>query len=87
MNSQTPDLWKTSEQPITALKEAVTVFLSYLQESNVDDRLALSVYTSADGTATLETGLTNDFSLVERISRQRQAGHYHNNTNIGAGLE
>ena len=87
MNSQTPDLWKTSEQPITALKEAVTVFLSYLQESNVDDRLALSVYTSADRTATLETGLTNDFSLVERISRQRQAGHYHNNTNIGAGLE
>ena len=24
--SQTPDLWKTSEQPVTALKDSVTMF-------------------------------------------------------------
>ena len=82
MNSQTPDLWRTSEQPIAAVKEAVTVFLSYLQEVDADDRLGLSVYTAADGTARLETGLTHDFPLVESISRQRQAGHYHTNTNM-----
>ena len=85
--SQTPDLWQTSEQPITAVKDAVTVFLAFLQEVDTDDRLGLSIYTSSDGTAKLETGLTNDFQLVENISRQRQAGHYDNYTNIGAGME
>ena len=86
-HNQTPDLWKTNEQPITAVKEAVTVLLSYLQEVDTDDRLGLSVYTAADGTAKLETGLTHDYPLVETISRQRQAGHYHTYTNIGAGLQ
>jgi hypothetical protein len=85
-NNQTPDLWETSEQPITAVKDAVKVFLAYLQEVDTDDRLGLSVYTYSDGTARLETELTNDFQLVEDISRQRQAGHYDYYTNISAGM-
>lgn len=84
---QTPTLWQTSEQPITALKNAVTVFLSYLQEVDTDDRLGLSVYNSAAVTAVLESGLTDDFQLIEDISRQRQAGHYNEYTNIGAGMQ
>jgi Mg-chelatase subunit ChlD len=87
MHSQTPDLWKTSEQPITAVKEAVKVFLAYLQEVETDDQLGLAVYTSENDTAKLEVGLTNDFQLVEDISRQRQAGHYDKMTNIGAGIQ
>ncbi len=54
-NNQTPDLWKTSEQPITAVKDAVKVFLAYLQEVDTDDRLGLSTYTYDDGTGRLET--------------------------------
>jgi hypothetical protein len=85
-NNQTPDLWKTREQPITAVKDAVTVFLAYLQEVDTDDRLGLSVYTYSDGTAKLESGLTYDMQHVEDISRRRQAGHYDYYTNISAGM-
>jgi hypothetical protein len=84
---QTPTLWQTSEQPITALKNSVTVFLSYLQEVDTDDRLGLSVYNSSNQTALLESPLTHDFELIEDISRERQAGHYDEYTNIGAGMQ
>ncbi|MFV2065723.1 MAG: VWA domain-containing protein [Pirellulales bacterium] len=84
--NQTPDLWQVSEQPITAVKDSVTLFLAYLQEVDTDDRLGLSVYTYSDGTAKLESQLTYDFQSVEDISRQRQAGHYDYYTNIGAGM-
>ncbi len=85
--SQTPDLWKTNEQPITALKNSVTVFLAFLQQVDTDDRLGLAVYTADDGTATLEHELTADFAAVEETSRHRQAGHYDRYTNIGAGIK
>ncbi len=85
--SQTPTLWQTREQPITAVKDAVTVFLAYLHQVKTDDRLSLVAYTSADGTAVLEVPLTSDHALVELTSRQRQAGHYHDMTNIAAGIQ
>jgi hypothetical protein len=84
--NQTPDLWKTSEQPITAVKDAVSVFLAYIQEEKCDDQVGLAVYTSPSDDALLEVGLTRDMQLVEDTSRQRQAGHYDTMTNIGAGL-
>ncbi len=86
MYSQTPDLWMTSEQPITAVKDALAIFLGYIQEVKADDRVGLAVYTYSDDTAKLETGLTRDMQTVEDISRHRQAGHYDTMTNIGAGL-
>ncbi|MDA7977386.1 MAG: VWA domain-containing protein [Pirellulales bacterium] len=85
-STETPALWQTSEQPITALKNSVSVFLAYLQEVDTDDRLGLSVYTASDGTSYLEHELTRDFDAVETTSRERQAGHYHSMTNIGAGI-
>ncbi len=81
-----PDLWKTSEQPITAVKNSVSVFISFLQEMDSDDQLALAVYNSPQATALVERQLGLDLDEVETISRHRQAGHYHNTTNIGAGL-
>ncbi len=86
-SNQTPDLWRTREQPITAVKNAVSVFLAYVQQVESDDQVGLSVYTAADGTARLESGLTKNMQVVEDISRQRQAGHYDTMTNIGAGLQ
>ena len=85
--NQTPDLWMTSEQPITAVKDAVSVFLAYLQEAETDDRVGLSVYTHTSGGGYLESGLTSDMQLIETISRQRQAGHYDYYTNIGGGMQ
>jgi len=87
MYDQTPDLWQTSEQPITAVKDALSLFLAYIQEVETNDRVGLSVYTYSDDTALLESGLTQDMQLVEDISRRRQAGHYDTMTNIGAGLQ
>ncbi len=85
--SETPDLWKTSEQPVTAVKDALAVFLAYLQQVKTDDRVGLVIYTYSDGTARLESGLTNDYQLVESTARARQAGHYDPYTNIGAGMQ
>ena len=84
--SQTPDLWKVSAQPVTAVKDAVDVFLEFIQMVDTDDRIGLSVYNSASGDGTLEAGLTSDFALVSTTTRQRQAGHYHSYTNIAAGM-
>jgi len=85
--NMTPDLWRTREQPVTAVKDAVTIFLAFLRQVETDDRVALVAYTSADGTAVLEVPLTTDFALIETTSRHRQAGHYHDMTNMAAGIE
>ena len=39
--ADTPVLWTASEQPITAAKDAVDVFLSYLTAHTTDDRVAI----------------------------------------------
>lgn len=85
--NQTPDLWKTAEQPIQQVKDAVSLFMEYIQEVDSEDQVGLSIYTAYDGTATLESGLTLDYDLIDTISTQRQAGHYDVYTNIGAGIK
>jgi len=83
----TPDLWKTSEQPITAVKDAISIFLEYVNLVKADDRVGLSVYTYSNSGALLATPLTRDLSLVEQASRRHQAGHYMPYTNIKAGMK
>ena len=85
--TDTPDLWKVPEQPITALKDAVDVLAAYLEENSPEDRLGLAIYTASDGTAVLESPLTQDFQSVAQIVRHRQAGHYHPQTNIYDGMK
>ncbi len=85
--SETPDLWKVSQQPITALKNSVDVLIDYLVTAAADDYVGLSVYTfPGSAGAKLEKGLGTNFNSIKTISRQRQAGHYQSNTNIGAGM-
>lgn len=85
--SETPDLWKVSEQPVAQLKEAVGTFFSYLQEVNTDDHVALVIYNSPDQTAVTEHQLTRDFVTIQTTIQRRQAGHYDHYTNIGAGIK
>lgn len=85
--SQTPDLWKGPEEPVTAVKDSVSVFLAYMEQEPTDDRVGLAYYTSADGEGKTEVQLTSDYSLIESTSRHRQAGHYHEYTNIAGGLQ
>jgi Flp pilus assembly protein TadG len=84
--ADTPGLDKVSEQPVTALKDAVDVFLSYLQSQSTDDRVGLSIYSYSDGTAILESSLTKTYSTISSICRARQAAHYIGGTNISAGM-
>ena len=86
MHSETPELWRADAQPITAVKYAVDLFVDFVESVDADDRVGLVVYNGADGEATTELGLTHDFDLAASTMRQRQAGHYHHYTNIGAGL-
>jgi Flp pilus assembly protein TadG len=85
-HSQTPDLHKVSAQPVTAVKDSVDVFMDFIQRVDTNDRVGLVVYDSSDGEATLELPLTREMDQVGVIARQRQAAHYHNYTNIGAGM-
>ena len=85
--SQTPGLHATSQQPLTAVKDAIDVFIDVLHQEDTDDRLGLAVYTAADGTAMSEHSLTHDFDPIGALARARQAGHYHDMTNISAGME
>jgi len=84
--SQTPDLWKASAQPVTAVKNAVTLFVQYISQVETNDKLGLVSYTYSDSTAVIESGLTSNFSTITGIANQRQAGHYDQYTNIGAGI-
>ncbi len=84
--NETPVLWKTSEQPLTALKDAVDAFLAYLTTNSTDDRVGFAIYTSSDNTALLEQSLTKTYTNVSTKVRQRQSGHYVGSTNISAGL-
>lgn len=83
---ETPDLWMTRHQPMTAMKNAVTLFLEYVARADVHDRVGLTVYNAPDGTALVEHGLTRDLAAVDDVSRRRQAAHYDRHTNIGDGI-
>ena len=85
--SQTPDLWKTSEQPVTALKDSVTMFLNYLLADYTGDRVGWALYTSSNLTAIVENPLSTDFTGFANTIQHRQAGHYTGNTNIYDGLK
>jgi len=80
-------LWQTEQQPVTAVKDAIAVFLAYMNTMRTDDRIGLVSYSLDDFNAKLETHLTDDYELVESTMRHKQAGHYHNETNIAAGIE
>lgn len=86
-NNQTPDLWMVRAQPVTAVKDAVSVFLDYITAVDTDDRVGLSIYNSPSQQALVEQTLTGDFQVpIENIVTARQAGHYDSYTNIGAGI-
>lgn len=87
LHSQTPDLWKVSAQPITAVKNAVDLFVGFMEEAGADDQLGLAVYNAPDGEGLLESALTDDFAFIMHQTNHRQAGHYHNYTNIAGGMK
>ncbi len=86
LNNQSSDMWKASAQPITALKSSVTMFVNFIQDADSDDQMGLSMYNGPGGEGILESTLSDDFGFIVAQANQRQAGHYHNYTNIGGGM-
>jgi von Willebrand factor type A domain-containing protein len=87
-SSQTPDLWKTSEQPVGVMKDAVDLFVNYLVSVEAEDYMGLSIFSHPNSAgAILEHGLSDNLSQIKTSTRQRQAGHYLGGTNISAGMK
>jgi hypothetical protein len=84
--SQTPDLWKVRAEPISALKASVDVFMDFISSVDTNDRVGLSVYNAPNGEGKLEIALTDVYDPIVQSVNTKQAGHYHQYTNIGAGL-
>ncbi len=86
-SDDTPDLWKTSEQPVGVMKDAVGEFTDYLVEMEAEDYVGLSIYTHTNTTgAILEHGLSKNLDQIKSTTQHRQAGHYKSGTNISAGM-
>jgi len=81
--ASTPILSSTPEQPVTALKGAVTIMLDYLESLDTDEHVSLSTY---DSTARIERNLSTDLAAINSRMREMQAGHYDRETNIGDGI-
>jgi Flp pilus assembly protein TadG len=86
-NHQVPTLWKCRAEPEYAVKDAMGVFMDFIGSVDTQDRVGLVIYNAPNGNAILESGFTGDFDLITSIVNQRQAGHYHQYTNIGAGMQ
>jgi Flp pilus assembly protein TadG len=86
-HTMTPDLWKVRAQPMHSVKEAVDVFMDFILEVPTGDRVGLAIYDGPDGNGLLEVPLTTDLDQIVDVVTHRQAGHYHNYTNIGAGMQ
>lgn len=84
--SQTPVLWKTHAQPVRALKDSLAIFMDFITEVEVNDRVGLAVYNAPNGEGMVEVPLTLEVEDIAEVANQRQAGHYHEYTNIGGGL-
>lgn len=81
---QTPVLYMTPEQPLQAVKDAVTEIVDMLAEIDSGDQLGLEVYAT---TATHEIDLTHDFKDVRDTLLKRQSNHYDDATCIGCGMK
>ncbi len=86
-NAEFADGWKCRAEPVYALKDSTAVFMDFIGSVNTQDRVALVIYDAANGNAILESGFTSDLASISNIVNHRQAGHYHNYTNIGAGMQ
>lgn len=85
--SDNSNLWKTRAEPQYALKDAMGVFMDFIASVDTQDRVGLVVYNGPDGNGKLECALTDNLPSITTVVNKRQAGHYHDYTNIGAGMQ
>lgn len=82
-NTQTPELAQTPEQPMKAVKDAVSYLATTIADLDTDDQISLEIYGT---TARHEVDLTHDHGTVSTRLTSMQAGHYDSWTNTGGGI-
>ena len=61
--------------------------MDFIGSVDTQDKVALVVYNGPDGNGKLESNFTSNLQSIATIVSQRQAGHYHDYTNIGGGMQ
>ena len=79
-----PDLAKTPEQPVQAVKDALKYCMDLLTSSESSDHVSLEVYAT---TTHHEKDLTGTFTAVSDRLTAMQAAYYDNQTNMGGGID
>jgi Flp pilus assembly protein TadG len=81
--TSTPSLYNTPEQPVTALKGALSIMVDYLKTLDTEEWVSVSTF---DTYNRVEVGLTSNLETIRTNILNKQAGHYARETNIGGGL-
>ncbi len=81
--NQTNNLWATPEQPLRAVKDAVSAMADVIVDLDGMDQMALEIF---GRTSRHEVDLSLDVALVPELLYQRQSGHYDTYTCIGGGM-
>jgi Flp pilus assembly protein TadG len=78
------DLCNTPEQPVQAVKDAVTYCMNTLTSQVSNDQVSLEIYAT---TARHEKNLSQVFTDVSGRLAAMQAAYYDNQTNMGGGID
>jgi hypothetical protein len=95
LNSE--DLWRTSHQPMHALKKGTTLFLDFLDELDFGDEVGLvgygewaeQIHSFSDGEVSVNLAsnpITPDFHHIDTIQLRQQAGEFRGQTAMGDGI-
>ncbi len=82
--AENPDLCKTPEQPMKAVKDAIDYCMDLLTDVESNDQVSLEIYAS---TTRHVKNLTKSFSTITDGIKDLQAAHYDPFTNMGGGLD
>lgn len=84
--NETPGLWMTSQQPLTAVKTGVEDYIDQLNASAMNDQVGLVIFAAEGGSARLEAGLSLNFQEVTQVTRERQAAHHEKDPKMASGI-
>jgi Flp pilus assembly protein TadG len=82
--ADTPDLCKTPEQPLQAVKDAVSFCMDQITQQESDDQVSLEIFAQ---TAHHMNNLTKTYNAISSTLTGMQAGHYDSWTYTGGGID
>lgn len=91
------DLWRTPHQPMNAVKNGTSLFLSFLNDLDYGDEVGLVIYgqwaemvdSLSDGDVDIDVSanpITPEYDQIDSLQIHHQAGEFNGQTNIGDGI-